>query len=253
MLGSMIVKYGGNAMKSLELRRAVASEIAELRGDCSLIVVHGGGPFIERELELRGIRSEFVRGLRVTTPEAMSVVELALCKLNKTLSAEIGGAVGLMGHDSRLLLAEALGGELGRVGRIVSVNADLLRTLTGAGLTPVIGCVALDAAGEALNVNADTVAGAVAGALAEGVIFLTDVDGVYRQYPDPTSFTPQLSRAEVEEGVAAGWIAGGMVPKVNAALDALGRGATFATIASGMEAGVLRRAAAGEAGTRIVP
>ena len=249
----MIVKYGGNAMKSLELRRAVAAELSELRSTSALVIVHGGGPFIERELELRGIRSEFVRGLRVTTPEAMAVVELALCKLNKTLSAEIGGAVGLMGHDSRLLVAEALGGDLGRVGRIVSVNASLLRVLTDAGLTPVIGCLALDAAGEALNVNADTVAGAVAGALSQGVIFLTDVDGVYRNFPDPDSLAGQLTRAEVEGGIAAGWIAGGMIPKVNAALDALGRGATFATIASGMQPGVLRRAAAGEAGTRIVP
>ncbi|GAA4009499.1 acetylglutamate kinase [Deinococcus rubellus] len=249
----MIVKYGGNAMKSPELRRTVARELAALGREQPLVVVHGGGPVIERELALRGIKSEFVRGLRVTTPAAMQIIAMALGQLNKELSYEIGGALGLLGHDSRLLVAEPLGGELGRVGRIVSVNAELLRTLIGVNLTPVVGCVAVDAHGEALNVNADTAAGAVAGALGEGVIFLTDVDGVYRRFPDPASRLEQLSRAEAEAGMAEGWIAGGMLPKVRAALEALTRGATYATIASGMQAGVLRQAAAGEAGTRIVP
>jgi len=249
----MIVKYGGNAMKSPELRRAVARELAALGREQPLVVVHGGGPVIERELALRGIKSEFVRGLRVTTPAAMQIVMMALGLLNKELSWEIGGALGLLGHDSRLLVAEPLGGELGRVGKIVSVNAELLHTLLGVNLIPVVGCVAADEHGEALNVNADTAAGAVAGALGEGVIFLTDVDGVYRRFPDPASRLEQLSRAEAEAGMQEGWIAGGMLPKVRAALDALARGASYATIASGMQAGVLRQAAAGEAGTRIVP
>ncbi|AWN21823.1 acetylglutamate kinase [Deinococcus irradiatisoli] len=249
----MIVKYGGNAMKNPQLRRTVARELAELRTDTELVVVHGGGPFIERELDLRGLKSEFIRGLRVTTPEAMQVVEMALGKVNKELSRDIGQAVGLMGHDCQLIVAEALGGELGRVGRVVGINADLLRTLLGVQLTPVVGCVGLDRQGEALNINADTVAGAVAGALGQGVIFLTDVEGVYRAFPDPASLAPELSRQDAEEGIEAGWISGGMVPKVRAALDALERGATFATIASGMQAGVVRRAAAGQSGTRVVP
>ena len=249
----MIVKYGGNAMKSLDLRRAVAREIAELRGEQAVVVVHGGGPVIERELAARQISSEFVGGLRVTSPEAMNVVEMALCQLNKQLSQDIGQAVGLMGRDSDLLRAEVLDPALGRVGRVTDVNAELLRTLTGAGLTPVVGCVAVGPDGDALNVNADTAAGAVAGALRQGIVFLTDVDGVYRAYPDPASRAARLTRAEVEEGIGAGWIAGGMIPKVRAALDALDRGAPFATIASGMTAGVLAQAARGEAGTRIVP
>ncbi len=249
----MIIKYGGNAMKSQELRRAVAAEIAALRTEHAVVVVHGGGPAIERELTARGIVSEFRGGLRVTTPEMMDVVEGALCLLNKRLSQDVGHALGLMGRDAELLRAEVLDPGLGRVGRVTGVNAGLLRTLLGAGLTPVVGCVALGPDGDALNVNADTAAGAVAGALGEGVVFLTDVDGVYRAYPDPHSLAPHLTRAEVEEGVAAGWIAGGMIPKVRAALDALTRGAPFATIASGMTAGVLAAAARGEAGTRITP
>jgi acetylglutamate kinase len=247
----MIVKYGGNAMKSLELRRAVAAEIAALRGHMPVVVVHGGGPVIERELAARGIPSEFRGGLRVTSPEAMDVVEMALCQLNKQLAQDIGGAVGLMGRDCELLTAEPFDPELGRVGRVTGVNADLLRSLLGAGITPVVGCVAVGADGDALNINADTAAGAVAGALNEGIIFLTDVDGVYRNYPDPASRAPALTRAEAEEGIGAGWIAGGMIPKVRAALDALERGAPHATIASGMVAGVLGAAARGEAGTVV--
>lgn len=247
----MIVKYGGNAMKSLELRRAVAAEIAALRALMPVVVVHGGGPVIERELTARGVPSEFRAGLRVTPPEAMDVVEMALSALNKALSQEVGQAVGLTGRDSALLTAEVLDPALGRVGRVTGVNAALLRTLVGAGLTPVIASVAVGADGQALNVNADTAAGAVAGALGEGIIFLTDVDGVYRAYPDPASRAAHLTRAEVQAGIEAGWIAGGMIPKVQAALDALDRGAPFATIASGMGAGVLEAAARGEAGTRI--
>ncbi|WP_102125601.1 acetylglutamate kinase [Deinococcus planocerae] len=249
----MIVKYGGNAMKSPDLRRAVAGEIAALRATHPVVVVHGGGPVIERELAARGVPSEFRGGLRVTPPEAMHIVELALCGLNKRLSQEVGAAVGLMGRDSELLRAEVLDPALGRVGRVTGVNAGLLRTLLGAGITPVVGCVAVGPDGDALNVNADTAAGAVAGALGEGIVFLTDVEGVYRAYPDPSSLAPHLPRAEVEAGTRAGWIAGGMLPKVRAALDALQAGAPYAVIASGMTAGVLAAAARGEAGTRITP
>ncbi|WP_135229520.1 acetylglutamate kinase [Deinococcus fonticola] len=249
----MIVKYGGNAMKNLELRRAVAADIAALRASMPVVVVHGGGPVIERELAARHIPSEFRTGLRVTSPEAMDVVEMALGQLNKQLSQDIGQALGLMGRDAQLLQAEVLDPELGRVGRVTQVNAELIRTLLGAGLTPVIGSVAVGPDGAALNVNADTAAGAVAGALGQGIVFLTDVDGVYRHYPDPESRAATLSRAEVQGGLAEGWIAGGMIPKVQAALDALERGAPHATIASGMHAGVLAQAARGQAGTRITP
>lgn len=254
MLNGMIVKYGGNAMKSLDLRRQVAREIADLRRETPVVVVHGGGPAIERELALRGVQSRFEGGLRVTSPDVMDIVEMALCKLNKELSQDIGEAVGLMGRDCQLLLGELLDPErLGRVGQVRHVNTALLHTLLAAGLTPVVGCVAVAADGEALNVNADTAAGAVAGALGQGVLFLTDVDGVYRAFPDPSTLAPTLTRAEVETGITEGWIAGGMLPKVGAALSALDSGAPFAVIASGMQAGTLSAAAAGQAGTRLLP
>ncbi|MFC4456245.1 acetylglutamate kinase [Deinococcus sonorensis] len=249
----MIVKYGGNAMKSLELRRAVAGEIAALRQQQAVVVVHGGGPVIERELQRRSLESTFLEGLRVTSPDAMDVIEMALCKLNKELSQDVGQAVGLMGRDSQLLLGELLGDAWGRVGQVTRVNTALLHSLLAAGLTPVVGCVAVAPDGEALNVNADMAAGAVAGALQQDIVFLTDVDGVYRAYPDPDSRAAQLSRSEVEQGIAQGWIAGGMIPKVRSALYALDAGAPSAVIASGMTAGTLALAAAGEAGTRLVP
>ena len=254
MLLHMIVKYGGNAMKSLELRRAVAAEIAVLRREMPVVVVHGGGPTIERELAVRGVQSRFLDGLRVTTPEVMEIVEMALCKLNKELSQDIGGAIGLMGRDSFLLRGDLLDPErLGRVGQVSGVNTGLLHTLLAAGIMPVVGCVAVAEDGEALNVNADTAAGAVAGAMRQGVLFLTDVDGVYRAYPDRATLALTLTRAEVQSGIQAGWIAGGMLPKVGAALSALEAGAPFAVVASGMLSGTVSAAANGQAGTRILP
>ena len=254
IVGRMIVKYGGNAMKSVELRRGVAREIGLLRREMPVVVVHGGGPAIERELRVRGLGSHFVDGLRVTTPEIMDTVETALGRLNRELSQDIGNALGLMGRDSLLLRGELLDqARYGRVGRVSAVNTALLHALLGAGITPVVGCVAVAADGQALNVNADTAAGAVAGAMHQGVVFLTDVDGVYRAYPDPDTLAPQLTRAEVKSGVEAGWIAGGMLPKVAAALSALDAGAPFAVISSGMQAGQVEAAAHGRAGTRLLP
>ena len=250
---TIVIKYGGNAMKNLALRRAIALEIAALRSTHRVVVVHGGGPVIERDLERLGIASEFLRGLRVTTPEALEVIEKALTMLSKELSQDIGQAIGLTGRDCTLLEAELLGeAELGRVGRVQRVNTDLLETLLMANLTPVIGCIAVDAAGEPLNINADWAAGAVAGALGCPVIFLTDVAGVMRDHRDHSTLEPRLSAVQVSDWIEAGIISGGMIPKVEAALHALERGAEKATIASGMTAGVLQAALHGSSGTVIL-
>jgi acetylglutamate kinase len=249
---TLVIKYGGNAMKSPELRRAVAGEISALRSLRRVVVVHGGGPVIERDLARLGITSTFLRGLRVTTPEALEIIEKALTMLSKELSQEIGSAIGLTGRDSELLLGMPLEAELGRVGRVETVNTVLLEALLNAGVTPVIGCIAVDSAGEALNVNADWAAGAVAGAMLAPVIFLTDVNGVRRDPNDSSSLTSSLGAAEVRAWITDGTISGGMIPKVEAALHALERGAPSATIASGMEPGILERALRGEAGTTIM-
>ncbi len=251
----LVIKYGGNAMKSLELRRTTALEIARLRAMQSVVVVHGGGPVIEQNLQAHGLESRFLRGLRVTSSTAMNTIEMAMAKLSKELAQDLGGAVGLSARDDRLLEGELLepgGGELGRVGQVLKVNTHLLESLLRVGITPVIGCIGVDPAGEPFNVNADWVAGAVAGALECPVLYLSDVDGVYRSYPDPSSLLSTLSSSEARAGILEGWIAGGMIPKVEAALHALEQGATGATLASGMRAGVLEDAVKGEAGTRFV-
>ena len=280
---SLVVKYGGNAMTDPATRAAVAAGIRRLaaRGTPP-VVVHGGGPFIAAALDARGIEHRFVRGLRVTTPEAMSVVEDVLTVLGKRLAEEIGPAVGLTGRDAGLLGAAAAEPELGRVGHVRSVDARVLLALRAAGLVPVVASVARelpragaasgsDAGGEApsadaeasgalgdapreagpaLNVNADEVAGAVASAVGEGVCFLTNVPGVLDDPSDPASLLRELTRDEALARIADGRIAGGMVPKVEAALEALSRGASFAVVADGRHPDGVERALAG-GGTRI--
>jgi acetylglutamate kinase len=247
-----VVKYGGNAMKSLELRRAVSAEIAALRSSHRVVVVHGGGPVIERDLSRLGIESHFLRGLRVTTPQALEVIEKALTLLSKELSQDIGHAIGLTGRDSELLLGELLEPEFGRVGRVTTVNTALILGLLEQGITPVIGCIGIAADGAPFNVNADWAAGAVAGKLQCQIVFLTDVAGVMKDFHDPQSLRSSLSRSEALEWIAQGIIAGGMIPKVEAALNALALGAPKATIASGMQSGILEQALGGKAGTTLI-
>lgn len=248
----LVIKYGGSAMTDPALRRAVAREIAGLR-QRRPVVVHGGGPFIGEALARAGLKSRFVCGLRVTTPESLVVVEATLTRLAKVLAQEIGEAVGLTGRDAHLLVAEVVRPELGRVGEITRVNTVLLESLLTAGLTPVVACIAETETGdEALNVNADSVAGAVAGALGAPVVFLSDVPGVLDDPADTSSLLPRLGASEIAARITDGRIAGGMIPKVEAALAALRRGAAFAVIADGRDPAALAAAARGERGTRVV-
>ncbi len=239
-------------MKSLELRRAVAQEISVLRTTRPVVVVHGGGPVIEASLTRLGIESHFLRGLRVTSPDAMDAIEASITKLSKELSQDIGGAIGLTGRDDHLLEATVMDAELGRVGRVERVNIELIRGLLAANLTPVIGCIAVETGdGRALNVNADWAAGSVAGALRCALVFLTDVPGVMRDPKEPDTLANALSSRDAKDWIGQGIISGGMIPKVEAALNALECGATSATIASGMVAGVLGKAADAMAGTTL--
>ena len=187
----LVVKYGGSAMTELRTRKEVALALRALaqKGE-EPVVVHGGGPFIAQALERAGLSSSFVRGLRVTSAESLPVVEATLTGLGKVLAQEIGGAVGLTGRDSSLLVARPLDPALGFVGEMVRVNRAFLETLLNVSVTPVIACLAENERGEGgvrgvLNVNADSVAGAVAGALEAPVIFLTDVPGVLDDPKDP--------------------------------------------------------------------
>ncbi|HEX2864385.1 MAG TPA: acetylglutamate kinase [Deinococcales bacterium] len=250
----MVVKYGGNAMKTLELRQAVAQEIATLRQTRPIVVVHGGGPVIETNLNAMGVPSHFHRGLRVTTPEVMAVVEPALTLLGKQLAQDITGAIGLTGRDAQILFGETLDeNTYGLVGQVTRVNAAALRALITVGFTPVLASLAVDHQGRTLNVNADTAAGAVAGALHWPVIYLTDVPGVLTDPKDPTTLRAALTRQEAQDLIQNGTITGGMIPKVESALHALTQGAPSAIIASGMAPGILEQAARGHAGTTLLP
>ncbi|MBA2667706.1 MAG: acetylglutamate kinase [Trueperaceae bacterium] len=249
-----VIKYGGNAMTDANARARVLADVRALApGGIRPLLVHGGGPYIEQALALAGVESTVVRGLRVTTPASLAVIEPTLTMLGKRLAAELGNAVGLTGRDARLLVAARVDPELGEVGTVTRVRLELLEALLDAGFTPVIACLAVDEGGAPLNVNADDVAGGVAAALRAPCVFLTNVAGVLDDPADAGSRLPTLDREEVRARVEDGRVAGGMIPKVEAALAALARGAPSAVIADGRVAGELERVRSGAAGTRIVP
>ena len=240
-------------MTSLELRRKVAAEIRALAGEgAAPVVVHGGGPFIKAALDGAGLEHSFIRGLRVTTVESLPVIEQVLTLLNKELAQEIGNAVGLTARDASVVKAECFDETLGFVGRVTGINVHLLNSLLTANLTPVIACLGENETGDGvLNVNADEIAGAAAGALGAPVIFLSNIAGVLDNSEDKTSLLRELSSTEISTRIADRRIAGGMIPKVEAALGALEQGARYAVIADGRVPEQLREAIEGRAGTRI--
>lgn len=256
---SIVIKYGGNAMTDQATRRAVAAGLRNLAGSNGAgasdavppVVVHGGGPYIQAALDEAGLEHRFERGLRVTGPESMAIIERVLTMLSKELAYEIGPAVGVTARDARTVTAEVRDPALGRVGRVTHVDTRVIRALRDAGLIPVLACLAVDIDGVALNVNGDEAAGAVAGALGEGVVFLTNVPGVLDDPAVPGSLLGSLTRTDALARIADGRIAGGMIPKVEAALDALAAGAPFAVVADGRDPHGVEAALAG-GGTRIL-
>ncbi|MGL4611112.1 MAG: acetylglutamate kinase [Trueperaceae bacterium] len=250
----MVIKYGGNAMAAGVVRKAVAKEIHALASEgFQPLVVHGGGPFIKEALDKTQLEHHFVRGLRVTTEESLPIIEGVLTMLNKELSQEVGNALGLTGRDASIVKAKIFDAALGLVGKVTQVNTVLLSMLLGANVTPVLACIAENERGDGvLNVNADEVAGAVAGALHIPVVFLTDISGVLDNPNDKTSLLPELSSGDIEARIRDGRISGGMIPKVEAALAALEQGAAYAVIADGRDASTLRQAIAGKAGTKVL-
>lgn len=225
---TFVVKYGGSAMGNPALVTGVIRNVVlmSLVG-ISTILVHGGGPEIDRWLERLGIEKKTVGGLRVTDDETMEVVEMALAgRANKLLVSEVqrcgGLAIGLSGRDGGLLVGEPLSEELGRVGKVVEVNPAVLNMAVDSGFIPVVCSVAADADGKALNVNADSAAAAIAIALkASKLILLTDTDGVLEDKNDPATLISQLSPAKAREMIASGKADRGMIPKLEACLAAL--------------------------------
>ncbi|MEI2647825.1 MAG: acetylglutamate kinase [Dermatophilaceae bacterium] len=243
----IVVKYGGNAMIDDDLKRAFAQDIAFLRyAGLRPVVVHGGGPQIGAMLKRLGLTSEFKGGLRVTTPEVMDVVRMVLTgQVGRELVGLLNGhgplAVGLSGEDGGLFEARRRGtvidGEdvdLGLVGDVVGVNPAAVQDILAAGRIPVVSTVApdLDVPGQVLNVNADTAASALAVALgARKLVVLTDVEGVYADWPDKASLLSQLSASEARALLAT--VDSGMVPKLEACIRAVDGGVPQAHVVDG--------------------
>jgi len=243
----VVVKYGGNAMTDDTLKTAFAEDIAFLRfAGFKPVVVHGGGPQISMMLKRLGIESEFRGGLRVTTPEAMDVVRMVLVgQVQRELVGLINQhgplAVGLSGEDAGLFTAEAtntiVDGEevdLGLVGEVARVRPESVLDLIDAGRIPVVSSVAPDERGLVHNVNADTAAAALAVALgAEKLLVLTDVEGLYRDWPDSDDVVKEISPEALAELMPT--LASGMVPKMGACLKAVREGVPRATVVDGRE------------------
>jgi acetylglutamate kinase len=233
---TIVIKYGGHAMTDEDLRASFAVDVVLLKYiGLKPVIVHGGGPQIERTLERLGIRSSFVKGLRVTDDATMEVVEMVLGgSVNREIVELIqrggGQAIGLTGNDGRMLLVRRREG-LGRVGEVVAVDPAPIKAASDAGFIPVIAPIGVDAHGVTHNVNADEAAGAIARALqAEKFILLTDVEGVR----DASGrLIGQLTEPEVKKLLDEGTIQGGMIPKVECCLEALRGGVARAHIVDG--------------------
>ena len=248
---TIVVKYGGNAMLDDSLKQAVAQDVADLsRAGVRLVIVHGGGPEITGLLKAMNKKSEFIAGLRVTDAETATLAQMALVgKTNPELVNFINRAgvraVGLNGKDADLFEVRrhlatvyedgvARQVDIGFVGEVASVRPELLDTLLSAGYVPVIAPIGADEEGQTFNINADTAAAAVAAQLqADVFLLLTDVEGVFRDYHDKNSLIGELSFDEATEMIRNGVVDGGMIPKVQACMGALEKGARLARVVDG--------------------
>ncbi len=238
---TIVIKYGGHAMVDEQLKKDFARDITLMKFvGLNPVVVHGGGPQINLVLEQMGIRSKFVRGMRLTDAPTMDVVEMVLGgKVNKAIVAQInqqgGRAVGLSGKDGGLILAEKLKIvyredenkppeiiDPGLVGRVVQVRPEIINTLTEKGFIPIIAPVGAGNSGETYNINADLVASSIAMAIAAGrLIFLTDVDGIF---DSSGSLISSINKKKIQKMVEKKTISGGMIPKIECSIDALEHG-----------------------------
>ena len=236
----VVVKYGGNAMVDPALSRAVAADVVLLRAvGLRPVVVHGGGPQISALMARLGKEPEFRDGLRVTDAETVDIARMVLVgKVNRDIVAAINVhgplAVGLSGEDAGLILAGARNPDLGYVGDVAAVNPAILDRLLAEDLVPVVSTIGSDPTGQAYNINADTVAGALAEALgAEKAVFLTDVAGLLADVDDPASLVSHVTAAELSAMIDDGRLTGGMIPKVAAAVHAVDHGVGSAHLLDG--------------------
>ena len=236
----IVIKYGGNAMVDETLKQLVMDDVVMLNSlGMKVVLVHGGGPEISKGLKAIGKESKFVNGLRVTDAETIDVVtEVLAGKVNKNLVKQLnlagGHAVGLSGLDDSLIEAEPINAELGYVGQIKNVNTDLILDTLDMGYIPVISTIGYDNDGNVYNINADTAAARIAGALeAEKFIAMTDIKGVLKDKNDPDSLMKTINVSELKQLEKAGIIDGGMIPKVQCCVEATRRGVKNVVIIDG--------------------
>lgn len=237
---TVVVKYGGNAMINDELKQQVMEDLVLLKlVGVKVVLVHGGGPDISAMMKRLGKEAVFVDGLRVTDKETMDIVQMVLTgRVNKTLvgllEKEGGKAIGISGMDGRLIESECKDERLGFVGNITKINIEIVEELLSTDYIPVISTVGWDSDGNAYNINGDTAAGAIAGALhAERLIMMTDIEGIMRDKDDPTSIIPELTTEECRKLKEEGVISGGMIPKVDCCTYAIEQGVKNVVIIDG--------------------
>jgi acetylglutamate kinase len=236
----VVVKYGGSAMTDIGLARQFAEDIVLMRSvGLRPVVVHGGGPQISALMQRLGMEPVFRDGLRVTDADSLDVARMVLVgKINRDIVSAVNVhgplAVGLSGEDGGLILATARDPELGFVGDVDAVNPAILDRLLAEDLIPVVSTIGADEAGQAYNINADSVAGAIAQALAaEKIIYLTDVEGLLRDVDDPASLMSRITAEELHVLIDSGALTGGMIPKMAACVHAVEHGVESAHILDG--------------------
>ena len=227
----IVVKYGGNAMINEELKDSVIHDIVLLNLiGVKVVLVHGGGPEISEMLKRVGKESKFINGLRYTDEETVEIVRMVLAgKINKSLVNLIeilgGKAIGLCGIDGHMLKCEMADENLGYVGKITEVNTKIITDTLAAGYIPIVSTVGCDDEGKIYNVNADTAAAALAGALnAESLILMTDTKGVLKDKDDESSLIEKISVSDIPSLIKQGIISGGMIPKIECCKEAIRRG-----------------------------
>ncbi|MBP3736076.1 MAG: acetylglutamate kinase [Lachnospiraceae bacterium] len=236
----VVVKYGGNAMENDALKQQVMEDIVLLTTiGVKVVLVHGGGPEMNDLMKRLGKQPEFVNGLRVTDQETIDIAEMVLAgKVNKSLVALLtnkgGRAIGFSGADALLIEAKIKDEKLGYVGEITNVNPKVVLDLLEKGFIPVISTIATDKDGNIYNINGDTAAAAIAGALqSERMILMTDIAGILKDKDDPSTLIPELTVEEAKKLYDDGTIAGGMIPKVNCCIDAIDKGVKNVVIMDG--------------------
>lgn len=241
---TVVIKYGGNAMMGDDLTRTIMQDITLLKYvGVNPILVHGGGPEINRMLERLEIESEFYQGLRITSKESIDIVQMVLTgKINKDIVSLLnllgGKAIGLCGKDANMFEVEKKapvnGVDLGYVGEIKAVNSKVLEILAKDEYIPVVAPIGVGPDGASYNINADTVAGEIAAAIkAEKLMFLTDIDGIRWDPADPDSLISAISVQEIHGLIEAGIITGGMIPKVQGCIKGIEQGVNRTHILNG--------------------